>query len=299
MRNCNIEVLNDTLEICNQGWYSVNEYCVNLKLSAPRMREAKVFFPEDISNIEENPLTNYMTTAFHRNGHYCLNKDSYSLALEVKEQYPDEDVLVLNFANPVNPGGGVRRGAKAQEEDLCRRSTLLLSLEGKEARAYYKYNKALKTYMGSDAIILHPNVEVFKDVNGACLEESQIVSVLTCAAPMVSCGLEGMDQKAYEALLYNRIKGMLTVAAEYGYRRIVLGAWGCGAFGNDAELMAKIFHVVIKNFSYNHVAAESIFSSLYFAVMDNSSSQYNFNAFKKYFDGKNFYGEEDEADINA
>ena len=48
-----------------------------------------------------------------------------------------QKVLVLNFANPVHPGGGVRQGARAQEEDLCRQSTLLLSLESSQASFYY------------------------------------------------------------------------------------------------------------------------------------------------------------------
>ncbi|MBQ5795100.1 MAG: DUF2263 domain-containing protein, partial [Kiritimatiellae bacterium] len=44
------------------------------------------------------------------------------------------------------------RGAKAQEEDLCRKSSLLLSLESKTAEAYYNYNRSLNTCMGSDAL---------------------------------------------------------------------------------------------------------------------------------------------------
>ena len=48
----------------------------------------------------------------------------------------DQRILVLNLANPVHPGGGVRTGAKAQEEDLCRKSSLLLSLESRAASRY-------------------------------------------------------------------------------------------------------------------------------------------------------------------
>jgi len=139
-------------------------------------------------------------------------------------------ILVLNLANPVNPGGGVRNGALAQEEDLCRKSSLLLSLEGKAAAPYYAYNQSLHTYMGSDAVIIHPQVEVIKDERGNLLPETAVVAVMTCAAPNLIDGMEGMSQAQYEEMLLTRITGMLKVAAHLGYRRLVLGAFGCGAF---------------------------------------------------------------------
>lgn len=83
----------------------------------------------------------------------CENMDSYTLARKQMETADillskgHQPVLVLNLANPVNPGGGVRRGARAQEEDLCRKSSLLLSLESDTAQAYYNYNQSLNTYM--------------------------------------------------------------------------------------------------------------------------------------------------------
>ena len=139
-------------------------------------------------------------------------------------------------------GGGGRNGARAQEEDLCRKSSLLLSLESKEAREYYDYNKSLNTYMGSDALMIAPYVEIIKDENGDLLDDTVVVSVLTCAAPMISHGKEGMSESEYEDMVYNRIMGMLKCSAYLGYRHLVLGAWGCGAFGNDAHVISDLFY---------------------------------------------------------
>lgn len=72
-------------------------------------------------------------------------------------EYCAKPVLVLNLANPVNPGGGVRKGAKAQEEDLCRKSSLLLSLESRNSLPYYEYNRSLHTHMGSDGLSIRPS----------------------------------------------------------------------------------------------------------------------------------------------
>ena len=100
----------------------------------------------------------------------CKNIDSFSMAQYQYETFnyflsknKEKRVLVLNLANPVNPGGGVRNGARAQEEDLCRKSSLLFLLESHSAKRYYVYNKSLHTYLGSDTIILTPNVEIIKD----------------------------------------------------------------------------------------------------------------------------------------
>ena len=85
--------------------------------------------------------------------------------------------------------------------------------------------------MGSDAVIITPNVEVVKAADGSLLDESVIVSVMTCAAPMIKHGMEGLSQDEYEKLTYERITGMLKVAAYEGYKVLVLGAFGCGDFG--------------------------------------------------------------------
>ena len=145
----NINMLNDTMAILDRGYYEVNGKRVNLKLSKAEMKEISVFLPKDVKSISDNKDFQHIHMMGGRIGVDCVNMDSYSLAIK---RYSDcsymfskksKPILVLNLANPVNPGGGVRRGSKAQEEDLCRKSSLLLSLESSAASVYYKYNKFL------------------------------------------------------------------------------------------------------------------------------------------------------------
>lgn len=303
MRQDNIGILYDTLDILEQGYYVVNGKRVELKLSRSDMQRADVYLPQDIQKIcasKDIPHVHVMG----RIGCGCINMDSFSLA---RKRYQDcayifnhpkksvKNILVLNLANPVNPGGGVRRGARAQEEDLCRKSSLLLSLEGREARGYYEYNRSLDTYMGSDAIIINPNVEIIKDEKGNLLEDTVLVSVMTCAAPMLTYGMEGMSQEQYEKMVYQRITGMLKVAAYLGYEVLVLGAFGCGAFRNDAHIVSDLFYKALKEFDYDGMKAKDFFRRIDFAVMDHSPSQYNFNEFSRNFN--DFYRDENDQEI--
>lgn len=288
MRQDEVSILNHTLECFSRGQYTVNGKAVSLKLTEQQAKECYVYLPDEVHSImlseDYRPLktTRPMTVG-------CHNEDTYSAAIRLaKEKSPaegdrPEQVLVLNFANPVNPGGGVRRGSRAQEEDLCRRSSLLLSLEGEPAQRYYAYNRSLGTYMGSHAIILTPNAEIIKAPNGELLEESVIVSVLTCAAPMITCGMEGLTPEQYIDMFYTRICGILKCAAYWGYDTLVLGAFGCGAFGNDAALISQLFYKAMKEFNCQDRKAESFFRQVEFAVLSRSPSAYNFKQFHKYF----------------
>ena len=298
MRTDNINIFHDTLNILNQGFYTYNGKKILLKLSPARMREISVYLPKDVKNICEDTKFELTHKAANRVLYSCENIDSYSLARKRTKEAADylpegaKPVLVLNLANPVNPGGGVRNGAKAQEEDLCRKSSLLLSLESPEAVPYYRYNKSLHSYMGSDAIMITPEVEIIKDENGDLLPESVVVSVMTCAAPMIKRGMEGLSDQQYKDLLYNRITGMLKVAAYLGYQVLILGAFGCGAFGNDAHVVSDLFYKALKEFNFSGWEAKHFFYQIDFAVMDHSAEQYNFKEFARNFndfyrDGEN------------
>ena len=292
MRQDNISILQDTLEVLDRGYYIFEGKRMDLKLSREQMEAARVFLPKDVQAISETTDLPYVHS-LERCKYSCENEDSFRLARRKQRELAEsmggnitKRVLVLNLANPVHPGGGVRRGSRAQEEDLCRKSSLLLALESKNALPYYEYNRGLHTYMGSDAIIITPNVEIIKDDNGELLEYPAVVAVMTCAAPMLKHGMEGMSQAEYEEMVYHRITGMLKVAAYQGYQYLVLGAFGCGAFQNDARIVSDLFCKAFNELDYCGMKADDLFRTVDFAVLDHSSSQYNFKQFSRNFDRK-------------
>ena len=300
MRSDNIAMLEDTLDILDNGYYMIGDRRVRLTLSREQMEAADVYFPEVIKSMSlEKDLQHVNQKG--RCGYSCENADSFSLARKRLEEYSSDfnkegtkPILVLNLANAVNPGGGVRHGAKAQEEDLCRKSSLLVSLEGRNAFPYYRYNRERHSDLGSDAIVINPQVEIIKDEHGTLLPKTAVVAVMTCAAPRFRTGrVEGMPQTAYEAMMYGRITGMLKTAASLGYRYLVLGAFGCGAFHNDARVVSDLFYKALKEYECDGVRVSDLFRRVDFAVMDHSPEQYNFREFSRNF--ADFYREEGRA----
>lgn len=300
----NIEILTDTLNILNQGYYVKDGKRINLKLNKDEMKEVKVFLPDEVHVLKDYKLPEHVYV-MGRCGHSCENIDSFTLARRNYKDYSlffndkDKEILVLNFANPVNPGGGVREGARAQEEDLCRTSSLLCSLGSYEASAYYKFNRSLYSHMGSDGIIITPKVEIIKDANGELLDESVVVAVMTCAAPMITYDIEGMTEEQYQKLFYRRIVGMLRVAAYLGYKHLVLGAFGCGAFGNDAKVVSDLFYRALKDFEFDGMREKDLFRRIDFAVLSRSPEQYNYKEFYHNFGDNNFFRDEIKAQYDS
>ena len=112
MRPDNIAMLQDTLEIFERGFYEIDGRKVQLKLTPEERKAAQVYLPKDVRRIEEAEGLGRAASKPGRCSYRCLNMDSFSLARKVKEGLPKEDqkpVLVLNFANPVIRGGGVRK----------------------------------------------------------------------------------------------------------------------------------------------------------------------------------------------
>lgn len=142
--------------------------------------------------------------------------------------------LALSFANGTRPGGGWLSGALAQEETLCRSTGLFHVLDGDPM---YDHHRRLSGSRFSDWTILAPDVPVFRDPQGLPLDAPWCMGIVSCAAPLAP----EIGQPEAGELMHKRIHRVLAVARALGYRALVLGAWGCGAYGNDIDRTAKDF----------------------------------------------------------
>ncbi|MFF4559819.1 TIGR02452 family protein [Streptomyces sp. NPDC001435] len=151
-------------------------------------------------------------------------------------------VAVLNFASARNPGGGYLNGAQAQEEALCRASALYTCLL--RAPEFYDHHRAHRDPFYTDRVIHSPAVPVFRDDRGRLLDEPYAAGFLTSPAPNAGVVLRTTPQRAPDLprALAVRAERVLETAAAHGYRRLVLGAWGCGVFQNDPAQVAGAFH---------------------------------------------------------
>lgn len=216
-------------------------------------------------------------------------KRSFQAAMDLHHLDGTLKIAVLNFANAFHPGGGVEQGSSAQEESLCRCSTLypLLHCQYLEAK-YYGYHKQLNDPKATDALIYTPGVVICKTDTDLPermkREEWAETSVITCAAPDLRefgnmyAELNGTGSRMNSAELfgYHVRRGIhiLTVAAAEGIDTLVLGAFGCGAFQNDPEVVARAYKTVLDEF-------EGVFRKIEFAVYCTPGHEENYEAFRR------------------
>lgn len=210
---------------------------------------------------------------------------------EAASKYKRKQIAVHNFASASNPGGGVENGASAQEECLCRCSGLYFCLNTpKMWDGFYKPHRNARNPIHNDDIIYTPEIVVFKtDERIPKLMEEEDwykVNVITCAAPnlrirpgnLYNAG-DGnkaavMKDKDLLALHEKRLKRILDVAVLEGNDTIILGAFGCGAFENNPQIVALASRNVIKE--YLHA-----FQTIEYAVYCSPRDEQNYTVFER------------------
>lgn len=190
------------------------------------------------------------------------------------------DLVLLNFASARNVGGGFLTGAKAQEEDITRCSGLYRCLETQ--MDYYETNRANSCLLYTDHIIYSPRVPWFRVKSREFLESPYLASVITAPAPNAGEYLkrERHQQKAVTETLVRRSEYVLAIARDQGHRSLLLGAWGCGVFRNQPEIVADAFMTHLQSPLF-----AGAFDRVVFAVYDPTKEQRNLRAFLRRISG--------------
>lgn len=210
---------------------------------------------------------------------------------EAASNYPGKKVMVHNFASATTPGGGVVKGSGAQEECLCRTSTLYFSLNTKEMwDGFYSPHRAANDPKHNDDLIYTPDVYVIKSDTMSPKRLSEVdwykVNVVTCAAPNLrlmptnrmnaSDGKKPLKISDAELLQIHekKMRRIFDVSMKEGNEVLILGAFGCGAFQNNPEVVARAMKNVVKEYI-------NAFEIIEFAVCCRPGDEANFKTFER------------------
>ena len=190
---------------------------------------------------------------------------------KAKELGPE--CVILNMASSFKPGGGVIKGAKAQEEDLCRRSNLYPSL------LYFEDKYPIPKFGG----IYTKDIQVFRSVGQYnLLHEPFFCSCISFPGIKLEDPANIGNEEKFMINLKGKIRGILRIAVLKKHGKLVLGALGCGAYKNPPDLVAKAFKEVLEEKEF-----EGRFEEICFAILpDRKGGDKNKKEFLKVFPSK-------------
>jgi uncharacterized protein (TIGR02452 family) len=131
-------------------------------------------------------------------------------------------------------------GATSQEEFLCTRTTLYPALRD----SFYRLPEV--------SVIYTANVLVFRNSDGEDLSKSEryhvdVVSAAMLRSPDISKKggvLTWANEGDVETVLA-KMRVVMRSLCQRGVKRVVLGAWGCGAYGNPVDEVARLWRLVL------------------------------------------------------
>jgi len=193
-------------------------------------------------------------------------------------------VCALNFANGSarHVGGGYKRGAKAQEEDLCRRiPNLFPSLLGAKQKGLYPFGPGTyksPTEPGTYSDVLFtPLLTLARKGEEDGYElypggQRSWVALVSAAAPNCQRG-ECQDVN----LLSNTVHSIFVAPKlkQPDVNVLILGAWGCGAFAGNPEQTCDLFIAALKDDYLGQ-----LYDEIHFAVPQFKKEDVNADVFR-------------------
>jgi uncharacterized protein (TIGR02452 family) len=243
----------ETVEILKKGFYQLPDgRIIDIRKVVLKSVEGTVTYSPD------KPLPISV-----KGGHDLTIVIANATSLSIANQLITEGYspAVLNMASATSPGGGFLSGARAQEEYLARSTSLYACLAG---NPMYDRQDFYTNPFYDDYVVYSPNVVVFRDDDGNLIDNPYMCSILTTPAVQAHGVRQYMPNRdgEIEMIMWNRILKLLAVASRYNHTALVLGAWGCGAFGNDGHTIARLFRTALtENF-------KGRFERIIFAIAD-------------------------------
>ncbi|MCQ2148224.1 MAG: TIGR02452 family protein [Bacteroidales bacterium] len=233
--------------------------------------DATVFYEKEF-NVADVPSLDCPTLTG------TINKDCLSVAKDLIDK--GLNPAVLNLADAYIACGWYYKGSKAQEESLCRQSTLSQTLyqyydkkRSEECGAVFKQTKyPMDRNFGA---VYSPYVTVFRKGQRACyafMENPYQVAIISCAALnfndkgaediLLKAPDGGFNQEGKRVML-NKIRTIYRVGLSNGHDSLVLGAFGCGAFRLRPDKVATLFMDVLQEKEFANK-----FKCIVFAILE-------------------------------
>jgi uncharacterized protein (TIGR02452 family) len=186
--------------------------------------------------------------------------------------------LVMNFASDKNPGGGWLSGAKAQEECLCYRSSLAQSLH----KSHYPIPLHKFSYT-RDVLIIRDAEFKLLTIPAASLPVVSCINIAALRRPSVNGEKYARDSD--RDWMRKKMRVTLRLAAMKGHSRLVLGAFGCGAFKNPVEEVASLWKQVLGEDEFSGGWWEEIVFAVLWRDTPGQKGKGNFEPFKEQLNG--------------
>lgn len=260
----------NTIELVNNGYYFTEEGEKVLFENTDKMVSGTRFYTEEFD-------VNHIPTIVGNTIIEVINSDCIKEGIKLSDA--GYNPAILNMANRQNPGGGVTKGAGAQEETIFRRTNIFRSLYQFASYAgQYGIHKSVYQYPMDRNFggIYTPSVTIFRtdEKNGyklmKCPREIAFISVAGMNRPKLKP--DGMIEDFLVEPIKNKIRTILRIGLEHGHDSLVLGALGCGAFCNPPRHIAGLF---------NEVLSENEFTNKYkhivFAILEDHNSHQRHN----------------------
>lgn len=174
-------------------------------------------------------------------------------------------VGVMDFADPVLIGSRLLQ-TDSQERLLCRNSFLYPELYKYRRNFYYRNKLDPKKGVYSEALIYVEHVKFLRDAKqDKILAQSRYADVAAISPPNIHQITELLgqkpDQKQLQLSVQNKILQTLRAFKQAQATVLILGAFGCGAAGNDPKMVAQSFRSCLKRAEF-----DGAFEQIYFDI---------------------------------